>query len=113
MAKRVAEDVCAFYNRLSDKVEIVERLPRTKTDQTSTVVKIPAEDSLNVMLPIGRQIEPNSEKSARLKMNRKPRAARPRTGSQTHYGYPAARQDTAITSLLLHRNAKPHLVVLY
>jgi hypothetical protein len=65
MAKRAAEDLCAFYNRFSDRVEIiVERLPRTKTDQTSTLVEIPAEDSVKVMLPIVRRVESNSEKSA-------------------------------------------------
>jgi hypothetical protein len=58
MAKRAAEDLCAFYNRFSDRVEIiVERLPRTKTDQTSTLVEIPAEDSVKVMLPIVRRVE--------------------------------------------------------
>jgi hypothetical protein len=63
MAKRATEDLCAFYNRFSDRVEIiVERLPRTKTDQTSTLVEIPAEDSVKVMLPIVRRVEANSEK---------------------------------------------------
>jgi hypothetical protein len=58
MAKRAAEDVCAFYNQFSDKIEIiVERLPRTKTDQTSSLFEIPAEDSLKVMLPIVRRVE--------------------------------------------------------
>ena len=58
LAKRAGEDLCGFYNRTSEKVMIVsERLPRTKTDQTSTLVDIPAADSLDVMLPIVRHLE--------------------------------------------------------
>ena len=58
MAKRAAEDMCAFYNRYSSKVEIlVERLPRIRTDQTSTLVEVPAEEGQAIMLPIVRRIE--------------------------------------------------------
>jgi len=58
VAKRAGEDLCAFYNRFSDKVEILtERLPRTRTDQTSTLVALPARDALDVMLPIVRRLE--------------------------------------------------------
>jgi acyl dehydratase len=57
-AKRAGEEMCAFYNRYSDKVEIVvERLPRIRTDQTSTLMEVPAEDSVSVMLPIVRRVE--------------------------------------------------------
>ena len=58
MAKRLAEEVCAFYNAHSDKIKIVvERLPRIKTDQTAVLFEIPAETSLSVMLPIVRRVE--------------------------------------------------------
>jgi hypothetical protein len=58
MAKRAAEDVCAFYNRYSDGIDIVvERLPRIKTDQTAVLFEVPARESVSVMLPIVRQVE--------------------------------------------------------
>jgi MaoC like domain len=58
MAKRLAEEMCAFYNRYSDRIEIiVERLPRVKTDQTNTLVPFPSEDALDVMLGIVERIE--------------------------------------------------------
>lgn len=58
MAKRVGEALCAFYNQHSKQIEIiVERLPRIRTDQTSTLMPVPAEDALDVMLPLVRQIE--------------------------------------------------------
>jgi len=60
MAKRMAEDLCAFYNRFSDNAEITSvRLPRLKTDQTTTLIEIPALDCVEVMLPIVRRIELN------------------------------------------------------
>jgi hypothetical protein len=58
MAKRLAEEMCAFYNQNSKKVEIiVERLPRTKTDQTNSIIPLPAQDALEVMLPLVRRME--------------------------------------------------------
>lgn len=58
MAKRVGEELCAFYNRHSRQVEIIaERLPRIRTDQTSTLMPVPAEDGLEVMLPLVRRVE--------------------------------------------------------
>ena len=52
MAKRTGEEMCAFYNRHGKQIEIVvERLPRTRTDQTSTILPAAAEDGLKVMLP--------------------------------------------------------------
>jgi acyl dehydratase len=58
MAKRMAEDLCAFYNRFSDKVRcVVERLPRVRTDQTATLLDVPNEDTVSIMLPIIRRIE--------------------------------------------------------
>jgi acyl dehydratase len=58
MAKRLAEDMCAFYNRYSDRSEIiVERLPRIKTDQTNTLLPYPSEDAVVVMLPIVERVE--------------------------------------------------------
>jgi acyl dehydratase len=58
IAKRAAEAQCALYNRRASDIEVlVKRLPRTRTDQTSTLIEIPAEDGLAVMLPIVRQLE--------------------------------------------------------
>jgi acyl dehydratase len=58
MAKRLAEEMCSFYNQNSRKLEIiVERLPRTKTDQTNSIIPLPAEDALEVMLPLVRRME--------------------------------------------------------
>src|SRR5262249_6966247 len=57
MAKRMAEDLCAFYNRFSNEIEITSiRLPRLKTDQTTTLIEVPAADCAEVMLPIVRRI---------------------------------------------------------
>jgi acyl dehydratase len=57
MAKKMAEDLCAFYNRFSNIHCIVERLPRLRTDQTATLVDLPHEDNVQVMLPIVRRVE--------------------------------------------------------
>jgi acyl dehydratase len=58
MAKRLAEEMCSYYNQHSRKIEIVvERLPRIKTDQTSALIPLPAEDALEVMLPLVRRME--------------------------------------------------------
>lgn len=58
ISKRAGEELCAFYNRYSGKVEItVERLPRMKTDQTMTLLPSQAEDALAVMAPIVQRVE--------------------------------------------------------
>jgi hypothetical protein len=58
MVKRMAEDLCSFYNRFSENIEIItERLPRIRTDQTTTLVEVPAEDGLEAMLSIVRRVE--------------------------------------------------------
>jgi hypothetical protein len=58
MAKRVGEEMCAFYNRYAKQIEIVvERLPRIRTDQTSTILTVSTEDGLQVMLPLVERIE--------------------------------------------------------
>ena len=51
IAKRDGEEMCEFYNRHAKRIEIlVERLPRIRTDQTSTLLSIPAEEGLKVMM---------------------------------------------------------------
>ena len=66
MAKRLAEEMCSFYNRHSKKVEImVERLPRLKTDQTSAIIPLPAEDALKVMAPLVARMEDLSRSGLR------------------------------------------------
>ena len=58
MAKRLAEEMCAFYNQNSKRLEIsVERLPRIKTDQTNSIIPLPADDALQVMLPLVQRLE--------------------------------------------------------
>jgi acyl dehydratase len=58
IAKRAGEELCAFYNRHNKQIEvIVERLPRIRTDQTSTLLPVPAKDALEVMLPLVRVLE--------------------------------------------------------
>jgi acyl dehydratase len=58
IAKQMAEELCAFYNRFSTNVHcVVERLPRLNTDQTATLVELPHEDSVRVMLSIVRRVE--------------------------------------------------------
>ena len=58
MAKRLAEELCSFYNQNSKKLEIiVERLPRLKTDQTNSIIPLPASDALEVMLPQVHRME--------------------------------------------------------
>jgi len=65
MAKRLAEEMCSFYNQNSRKLEIiVERLPRTKTDQTNSIIPLPAGDALEVMLPLVRRMESFTRVSA-------------------------------------------------
>jgi acyl dehydratase len=58
LAKRAGEELCAFYNTHSKQIEIiVERLPRIRTDQTSTLLPVSAQDSLTVMLPLVCRME--------------------------------------------------------
>jgi acyl dehydratase len=58
IAKQAAESVCAFYGQHSDRIKIVvERLPRTRTDQTGTIMPIPADEPFEVMFPFVEQIE--------------------------------------------------------
>ena len=58
IAKQAAESLCAFYAQYSDRIKIVvERLPRTRTDQTGTIMPIPANEPLAIMLPIVQRIE--------------------------------------------------------
>jgi hypothetical protein len=58
IAKQAAESVCAFYNNYSDRIKIiVARLPRTRTDQTSTLLHHPAEEPLKVMLSFVQRTE--------------------------------------------------------
>jgi hypothetical protein len=58
IAKQAGEEVCAFYNRFSRKMEIiVERLPRIRTDQTLAIVPARAVSSLEVMLSIVKSVE--------------------------------------------------------
>jgi hypothetical protein len=58
MAKRLAEEMCDFYNQNSKKIEIVvERLPRMKTDQTNSIIVLPSSEVLEVMLPAVRRME--------------------------------------------------------
>lgn len=65
MAKRLGEELCDFYNRYSTQVEIlIDRLPRIKTDQTSTLMEVPAEDAIDVMLPLVSRLEASIRETA-------------------------------------------------
>jgi len=58
LAKIAGEALCAqLRNHLADLDIIVERLPRTQTDQTATVLAVDAEPPLNVMLPIVQSVQ--------------------------------------------------------
>jgi hypothetical protein len=57
MAKGVGEELCAYYNSHAQVEITVERLPRIRTDQTSTLTAYPAADALEVMLPLVRRLE--------------------------------------------------------
>jgi hypothetical protein len=53
IAKKAAEDICAYYSKFSNQLNItVRRLPRIRTDQTATLTEIDAENAVDVMLPI-------------------------------------------------------------
>jgi hypothetical protein len=65
IAKQTAESVCAFYDQYSDRIKIVvERLPRTRTDQTGTIIPMPADDPFDVMFPFVERVEQLVNKSA-------------------------------------------------
>ncbi len=50
-----------FYNQNSKTVEIIiERLPRLKTDQTSAIIALPVQNTLEVMVPLVSKVEPPS-----------------------------------------------------
>jgi acyl dehydratase len=58
IAKRTGEELCAFYNQHAKQIKIlVERLPRIRTDQTSTLMPFPAEEGLDVILPLVCRVE--------------------------------------------------------
>jgi hypothetical protein len=58
IAKRAGEEMCEFYNRHSESIRIlIERLPRIRTDQTSTMLTVPAAEALTVMLPLVQRVE--------------------------------------------------------
>jgi hypothetical protein len=58
IAKQTAESLCAFYDQYSDRIKIiVERLPRTRTDQTGAIMHIPADDPFDVMFPFVERLE--------------------------------------------------------
>ncbi|OIQ92732.1 enoyl-(acyl carrier protein) reductase [mine drainage metagenome] len=53
LAKKNSEEVCNFYNTLSDRVSIItHRLPRIRTDQTATIIPYPSEEPFDVMFDI-------------------------------------------------------------
>jgi len=58
LAKLAGEALCVqLESYLPEFQVIVQRLPRTQTDQTATLVPVPAEPALSVMLPIVRTIQ--------------------------------------------------------
>jgi acyl dehydratase len=58
MAKHLGEQMCSFYNQYSGQIEVVvERLPRTMTDQTSTLLPVSGENAADVMLPVVERVE--------------------------------------------------------
>ena len=57
LAKRAGEELCAYYNAYAQVEITVERLPRIRTDQTSTVTGFSAADAFEVMTPLVRRIE--------------------------------------------------------
>lgn len=57
MAKAAGEILAADFGRFSRGLRVViERLPRILTDQTATVMPVPAADAADVMLPIIRRM---------------------------------------------------------
>lgn len=56
MAKAAGEVLCADIDRFAGIRVLVERLPRTLTDQTATLAAVDAADAVDVMLPIVRRL---------------------------------------------------------
>ena len=57
MAKAAAEVLCQDLTNFEPRIDIlVRRLPRLVTDQTATMVPVPAQDAVSVMLPIVREL---------------------------------------------------------
>ena len=57
LAKKASEELCGrLAARDPQLTTVVQRLPRTATDQTMTLTGVPAADALEVMLPIVRKI---------------------------------------------------------
>jgi len=58
LAKLAGEALCVrLQTYLPEFKVIVQRLPRTQTDQTGTLLPVPSEPALNVMLPIVRTVQ--------------------------------------------------------
>ena len=56
-AKAAGEVLCAQFDRFDKRLRVVvNRLPRTATDQTLTLGPYPAASGLDVMLPIVRDL---------------------------------------------------------
>jgi acyl dehydratase len=65
MAKRAGEELCAHLTRFAPELRIVvRRLPRIRTDQTATLLPVPAQSALDAMLPIVREVEAAAVASA-------------------------------------------------
>jgi len=57
LAKAAGEMLCADMNRFEPGIGVVvKRLPRIATDQTATLLAVPAADALETMLPIVREL---------------------------------------------------------
>jgi len=57
MAKSAAEQLIADINRTFTRVSVVSRrLPRLTTDQTATILDVPAESNIDTLLPIVRSL---------------------------------------------------------
>lgn len=61
MAKAAGEVLCDEIIR-TERLPLVlwRRLPRMLTDQTGTLAKVAAEDALEVMLPVTREVQPRA-----------------------------------------------------
>lgn len=55
-AKLEGEEFCKILNRQENTYVVWPRLPRIETDQTLSLIKVPAADSVEVFLPIIRQM---------------------------------------------------------
>jgi NADP-dependent 3-hydroxy acid dehydrogenase YdfG len=64
-AKAAGESVCASLNASTPRLRIhVKRLPRTATDQTASVLPVPAADPIAVMVPILRELHRDQGRTA-------------------------------------------------